>query len=336
MDYLHYQLKGGEVAKERDIKRLIAINPRGDTKVVHPEEDTYFTDKKTPIISEERLLSQLVEARRTYREMEVGQREGSVTLRPQYPDIPVYIWLNTDSHVGSVLTDYNAFLRDYHAVLETPNFYTVSNGDEIDNFMVTLGRVATGVYEDPITPQEQALLIHSLYKKMDKSGKLIGMSFGNHNQWLRGAGYKFENTWLRDIRCPILNCGGVLHITTGSQTYDLAMSHSHWGNSKLNPTNAAKRMLEHEYPNADICFLGHTHTKEMLHFVRGGKDRLAIIGGTYKVDDEFGAEHGMGRGGVGECGITIALYPDRRQMQAFYTVAEARESFSLQRGVKRR
>ena len=320
---------------KENLNRLV-INGKGETKIVYPNERTFFADKKTPLISEDHLLSQLTEARRIYQEMEVGQREATVRLQPQYPDLPTYLWLNTDAHVGSVLTDYGAFLRDYHSVLETPNFYTVSNGDEVDNFMVTLGKAATGVYEDPISPQQQALLIQSLYRKMDTQGKLLAMSFGNHNQWLRGAGYKFENTWLRDVNCPVLNCGGVLHIELGTQTYDLAMSHSHWGNSKLNPTNAAKRMLEHEYPTADICFLGHTHTKEVLHFNRGGKDRLAVIGGTYKVDDEFGAEHGMGRGGVGECGITIALSPDRRQMQDFYTVDEALETFSLQREIARR
>ena len=315
------------------MKEQLVINGRGETKTVYPVERTSFVDKKTHVVDEAHLLSQLVEARHLYREMEVGQREATVEIRPQYPDLPAYIWLSTDAHVGSVLTDYNAFLRDYQAVLGTPNFYGVSNGDEIDNFMVTLGKAAMGVYEDPITPQQQALLIQSLYRKMDDQGKLLGMSFGNHNQWLRGAGYKFENTWLREVGCPVLNCGGVLHINVGEQTYDLAMSHSHWGNSKLNPTNATKRMQEHEYPNADILFLGHTHSKEVLHFTRAGKDRLAVIGGTYKVDDEFGAEHGMGRGGVGMCGITIALSPDRRQMQAYYSVQDALEVFEIQREI---
>ncbi len=313
----------------------IVINGKGETRRVPSLERVSFVDKKVPVISEEHLLSQLVESRRTYREMEVGQREATVRVEGQHPDLPVYLWLNTDAHVGSVLTDYDAFLKDYHAVMDTPNFFTVSNGDEVDNFMVTLGGAANGVYEDPLTPQQQALLVQSLYRKLDKQQKLLGMSFGNHNQWLRGAGYKFENTWLRDISCPVLNCGGVLHLEVGTQTYDLAISHSHWGNSKLNPTNAAKRMQEHEFPNADICFLGHTHSKEVLHFNRGGKDRLAVIGGTYKMDDEFGAEHGMGRGGMGQCGITIALSPDRRQMQAYYTVEDAQEAFNLQQKIKR-
>ncbi len=114
------QEKGGGVARQE-----LVINGRGETKAVYPVERTHFADKKIPVVDEEHLLSQLVQARRVYREMEVGQREGTVEIRPQYPDLPVYLWLNTDSHIGSVLTDYEAFLRDYRRVLETPNFYAI-------------------------------------------------------------------------------------------------------------------------------------------------------------------------------------------------------------------
>ena len=285
-------------------------------------------DKKTPIIDENLMLSHLIEARKIYKEMEVGQREATIDLKTEYPDLPVYIWLNTDSHVGSIFTDYESFLRTYTTVKDTPNFRVISNGDEVDNFMV-INKAATGVYENPLNPQQQGALFQSLFKKLDSEGKVLAMGFGNHNQWLRGAGYKFENTWLRDFQAPILNCGGLLTIKYGSQEYKLAMSHMHWGNSKLNPTNACKRMLEHDYPQADILFLGHTHMKESLKFTRAGKDHLAIIGGCFKIDDEFGSEHGLGssRGNIG--GITLALYPNEKRMETFYTVQEAQENLEL-------
>ena len=307
-------------------ERLV-INGRGEEKTIVPINRTTFDDKKIPVIDESRILRHLVEARNIYRSMEVGQREGKVTVNPRYPNLPIYVWCNTDDHIGSVLTDYDAFLRDYNAIKETPNFYVASDGDEPDNFMVTNG-ACTGVYENPITPGQQAILVRSLFTKLDEQHKLVVMSFGNHNQWVRGVGYKFENTWLDGLHCPILNCGGLLHLVNGSQTYDWAISHSHWGNSKLNPTNACKRMLEHDYPDADIAFLGHTHMKEVLRFNRGGKERIALIGGTYKVDDEFGAEHGMGSLRSSEGGITIALFPDRRKMIPFYTVEEAVDDFN--------
>ena len=147
-------------------------------------------------------------------------------------------------------------------------------------------------------------------------------------------GYKFENTWLQDFKAPVLNCGGVVTIKYGSQEYKVAISHMHWGSSKLNPTNACERMLEHDYPEADIIFLGHTHQKEVLHFNRAGKDHVGVIGGTYKTSDEFGSEHGYGscRGNIG--GITLAIFPDTKKIVPFYSIQEAEEDLLLRLEVK--
>lgn len=316
------------------MKEKLVINGRGDEELILPAEGTRFTNKKIPLIDEERMLHHLADAQEIYEKMEVGQREASVELHPANPDLPVYVWLNTDDHLGSIHTDYKAFLRDYTRCRELPNFYVINNGDEVDNFMVTAGKAATGVYENPLNPQEQGMLFHKLFKQLDDQRKIIAFSFGNHNQWIRSAGYKFENTWLRDFNAPVLNCGGQIDLTVGKQTYKIGISHMHWGSSKLNITNAGKRMMEHEMPDADVIFLGHTHQKSVEHLNRGGKDRLIVVGGTYKVNDEFGAEHGMGGRGS-EGGITLALWPDKRRMIAYYSMEEAVDAFETQLEVKK-
>jgi len=306
-------------------ERLIGLDGKPLTS---PIRQSFCPDKKTPIIDENLMLSHLIEARKIYQEMEVGQREATVTLKTEYPDLPAYIWLNTDDHVGSIFTDYEAFLQDFNTVKDNPNFALISNGDEVDNFMVT-NKAATGTYENPLNPQQQALLFQSMFKKLDDKGKIIAMGFGNHNQWLRGVGYKFENTWLRDFKAPVLNCGGLVNVKYGTQEYKIAISHMHWGSSKLNITNACKRMLEHDYPEADCCFLGHTHQKSIEHLNRAGRDVVMVVGGTYKTTDEFGSEHGLGnsRGNVG--GITLALFPDKKRITPFYSVQEAEEDLNL-------
>jgi len=316
-------------------ERLI-INSKGQERIIHQVEQSAFPDKKPSIVDEQSILLHLDSARKLYRDMEVGQRTASAELKPLYPDIPVFIWLNCDDHIGSVLTDYRAFLADYNVVKDTPNFYCLSNGDEVDNFMVTLGNAATGVYEQSITPNQQALLIQSLFKKLDDQDKMLALSFGNHNQWLRGAGYKFENTWLREFRCPVLNCGGLLTIKYGEQEYKVAMTHSYWGKSKLNPTNTAKRYMDYEYPSADVIFLGHTHQSEALCFKRDKETeyKWAIIGGTYKTEDEWSAEMGIGNGGkIG--GMVLMLSPNKRDIGVMKSVEEARQYFELLREIKR-
>jgi hypothetical protein len=312
--------------------KTLIVDSQGTEKLIKPRQ-TFEADKKIPIIDEQSMMAHLIEARRIYKEMEVGQREATVELRTPYPDLPAYIWLNTDDHIGSVMTDYESFMRDFNTVKNRPNFSLISNGDEIDHFM-TINKASGGVYENPMSPQQQGRLFQKMFKGMDDLDKIIAFSFGNHNQWLRGAGYKFENTWLENFKAPVLNCGGVVTIKYGSQEYKVAISHMHWGSSKLNPTNACKRMLEHDYPEADIIFLGHTHQKEVLHFNRAGKDHVGVIGGTYKTSDEFGSEHGYGscRGNIG--GITLAIFPDTKKIVPFYSIQEAEEDLLLRLEVK--
>ena len=312
--------------------KTLIIDPQGTEKLIKPRQ-TFEANKKIPIIDENSMMAHLIEARKIYREMEVGQREATVELKTPYPDLPAYIWLNTDDHIGSVMTDYESFMRDFNTVKNRPNFSLISNGDEIDHFM-TINKASGGVYENPMSPQQQGRLFQKMFKGMDDLDKIIAFSFGNHNQWLRGAGYKFENTWLENFKAPVLNCGGVVTIKYGEQEYKVAISHMHWGSSKLNPTNACKRMLEHDYPEADIIFLGHTHQKEVLHFNRAGKDHVGVIGGTYKTSDEFGSEHGYGscRGNIG--GITLAIFPDTKKIVPFYSIQEAEEDLLLRLEVK--
>jgi hypothetical protein len=310
----------------------LIINARGETRRVSAQERTLYHDKQIPIVDEARVLRHLQEARALKKEMDIGQREATVEIADN-GGLPALIWLICDTHLGSKEVDYDAFINHYELVLNTPGAYAVSNGDEIDNFMVHLGGAATGVYETPITPEQQARLVRKMWRELDERGKLLAMSYGNHNDWVNRSGYTFENTWLSDFNCPILNCGGILHIKFGDQTYDMAISHQHWGNSKLNPTNMNKRFMEHEYPEADIFFLGHTHQKECLQFERGGKRRTAVVGGTYKIDDEWAMKRGISsRGQLG--GATLAIYPDNNTVIPFYYVEEAMDFLVIKKNLQ--
>jgi len=139
---------------------------------------------------------------------------------------------------------------------------------------------------------------------------------------------------LRNFKCPVLNCGGLLTVKYGSREYKIALTHRYWGMSKLNPTNMAKRYMEHEYPSADVIFLGHTHQAEYLCFRRDREAiyRWAIIGGTYKTDDEYGAEKGMGeRGQMG--GMVLMLSPDKKDISVLKSVEEAKRYFEILREI---
>lgn len=317
--------------KEGD-HRLI-VDAKGTERRVQPMEQTIFNTKKAIVVDEEAILKHIQEAQRIKREMDVGQKEATVEVKTTYPDLPLYIWMNTDDHMGSTQVDYVSLLRDYNICKDTPNFTAVSNGDEIDNFMASMGKFSDGVYEDAITPEQQAKLMKRLFGKLDDEGKMLAFSFGNHNNWVHGMGYKFENTWLDGMSCPVFNCGGMLTIKYGTQEYKLAMTHRFWGTSKLNPTNACKRFMDYAFPEADVLFLGHVHVAESLVFKRvGGGYKYAVIGGTYKTDDDWSAQMGIGRGQMG--GFCLKLSPDKRQIEILTSMEQAKESFEILRDIK--
>jgi len=281
-----------------------------------------FPDKKKREISFDAVSDVISRSRKVEEKFDIGQREATWIV-PSNGDKPIVIALITDPHFGSNRSNVDLFREHLDIIENTPNMYAVFNGDDVDNFNAS-GKWANGMMENPVPPQTVSRALAGKYKELDKKGKIGVLGFGNHNDFGFNAGQDWYESFLGDFDCPIFTSGGLLHIVNGSQTYDLALTHKYWGTSKLNPTNACKRFLDFEYPDADIVFLGHTHQSEGLHFEKGGKERIACIGGTYKDTDVFARKHGIG-GRSGSPGWAVALWPDKRKLQLFKDMVTARE-----------
>jgi hypothetical protein len=106
----------------------------------------------------------------------------------------------------------------------------------------------------------------------------------------------------------------------------MLLNHTYWGRSKINITNASKRLMEYESGDktADIGWLGHTHQSSYEFFTKGGKDIVALVSGTYKVDDPWAAQNGIGSR-AGHAGITAVLWPDKRKIEMFKDVEVAKQ-----------
>lgn len=283
-----------------------------------------FPDKKQRLWTPKEVDDVLIRARLIYERYEVGQKEGTFVPYGEYRNIPQMHLLFTDPHYGSTKTDTERINKHLKIVKETPNFFMHLNGDDVDNFNAT-GRWASGMMEDPFPPQLVSRTWALKVRELDRLGKIGVMGFGNHNDFAERAGHDWYESFLSEFQAPIFTTGGLLHmVVEGKQYYSMAMTHKYWGTSKLNPTNACKRFLSHEWPQADILFLGHTHQCEGLHFERGGKDRVAVIGGTYKDKDTFAAKHGIA-GRAGSPGWVVALWPNERRMQLFKDVEVAQQ-----------
>jgi hypothetical protein len=282
-----------------------------------------FPDKKERPWSPTEADKILMQTRELVDAFDVGQTEATFIAHADYPDLPIVISLMTDTHYGAIHANTELLNEHLKIVGETPNFYMVHNGDHTDNFNAT-GKWASAMSENPLPQQVASRAWAAKLREIDKVGKIAALGFGNHDNFGAVAGQDYHETFLGDFQAPIFNQGGLLHIQHGGQEYHLAMTHMYWGNSKLNPTNACKRFLEFEYPIADIVFLGHTHQSEGLHFEKGGKDRVAVIGGTYKDSDSFARTHGIG-GRAGTPGWCVALWPHERGMMLFNDMKKAQE-----------
>ena len=58
-----------------------------------------------------------------------------------------------------------------------------------------------------------------------------------------------------------------------------------------------------------------------------GKDVLAVVSGTFKTDDPWAAQNGIGGRGQ-QSGICVMLWPHERRIQAFKDLETARQFMS--------
>lgn len=276
-----------------------------------------FPDKKRMSLDPIEVEAAIDAVQRIKRKAEVGQKEATWIPELEVADRPLLFLFLTDPHYSSLGVDHKLLNQYLDVVMNTPNMYIVTGGDDVDNFNVNLGRISDGMYNNPFDPGIQARAWRRKMKKLDDKGKIGAMCFGNHTDWFNSNGADWYDTYLGQFDCPIFTSGGKLRVMFhGGAKYEIAMTHKHWGTSKLNPTNACKRFMEHDHPSADVILLGHTHQSEVLHFERGGKERLAIIGGTYKQYDTWARKMGIG-GHPGQPGICVALWPKHQEFQGY-------------------
>lgn len=303
------------------MERLI-IDSKGTEKIVSPTHP--YPDKKIPEYDYTKTTQFLKESRQLVKEADLGQKVATWIPDLQYPTLPFAIALMSDLHYGSTNTDYDLLDEHFKIIEDTPNFYMATNGDHVDNFNAV--KHPTGMTENPLPPHYQAIVLFRKLLELDRKNKVAVISQGNHDLFGFLGGQDFFETFASEFQCPIFTQGGSLDINTAGYTYKMILNHTYWGRSKINITNASKRLIEYESgeKTADIGWLGHTHQSSFEHFTKGGKDIVAVVSGTYKVDDPWAAQNGIGSR-AGHAGITLVLWPDQRKMEVFKDMRTAQQ-----------
>lgn len=284
-------------------------------------EGVVFPDKKEAKIDYSRITRFLQEAQAIREEASVSQETATWIPQVEYPNLPIAVVYMTDIHYGNLGVDYKLLDSHLRIVEETPNTLLLLGGDTIDNFSPSKHPIA--MLGDAVTPQMQAQAFMEEIKRFDAMGKLGGICHGNHEGFIGMAGLDYYQTFMQGLKAPIFTAGGMIDLHYGDEEYKIGWNHTHWGRSKLNITNAAKRAMEFSYPGAEIVLVGHDHQAAAEMFDRAGKRRLVIDGGTYKINDPTGKQWGLGE--PGRPGYTMFFWPHEHRFEMVADPETAKE-----------
>lgn len=280
-----------------------------------------YPDKKERSLDFERVTNYIQEGQSIMSDFEIGQREASYVPQVEYPDLPLVMLCASDLHYGSMGVNYPLLMKHLSIIEELPNFCLATNGDEVDAFNAIFH--PTGMTENPLPPQVQSRAIAEKLKRLDDKGKIAVISQGNHNRGGFAGGQEWYDSFLGQFKCPVFTQGGIINIYHGEQRYRGIINHTYWGKSKLNPCNSPKRLIEYEGGgDVDFGWVGHVHQSSIEHFERAGREMVALVSGTYKENDKWAAQNGIGgRGQTG--GIALMMYPHEKRMQGFKRIETA-------------
>ena len=182
-------------------------------------------------------------------------------LSPEFKElliVPV-----SDCHYGNPLFSQEHFFRTLDTIRDTPNAYTVLNGDLAES---TLKTSKGDVYKQVGTPQDQRdWLIEKLYPIKEK---ILGMTTGNHeNRIYETAGIDISKDIAQDLSVPYRAEGLILKISFGNgnrwtkdrpYTYFLYQTHG-YGGARTKSAKAVKVERMATWIHADVYLMSHDH-----------------------------------------------------------------------------
>lgn len=302
------------------LRRIQEMNAGIRPRITKPAREQ-FPDKKQFNSSFEDALEQIRNSQSYKEKKSVSQDEATWIPDSMYPDLPISVTWMCDIHFGSLETDYDLLEDHLRTIQSTPNMYIIFGGDEIDNFNAI--KYPSGIWSDGISPEDQMIAWSSLLEDLDEQSKIAAMVWGNHTNFTDAAGINPYSAFFSHVSCPIFaEGGGVLNVQLEHVSYRLGIRHTFWGGSKLNKTNSPKRMIQFGYPNLDVGMLGHVHDAAGEIYSNAGEDKIAIIGGTYKVNDAFRKKWA---GSPDRAGFTVVLWPHTKKMLLFREPSDAKQ-----------
>lgn len=212
----------------------------------------------------------------------------------------------SDLHIGDPGVDYRALKRDAEIIHDTPRLWCGYHGDGINNWIV---EKLAGLQRGEVLPFDAEVQLFASWLKM-VSGSLLWVVSGNHDNWTRKlAGFDVIRSLLRGVRVLYDPNEIVFTLVWGKRRIRYKVRHKWRYSSVFNATHGIEASWQRGGHDFDIGLGGHSHIGTACRpFWRHGKERQAVLTGTYKIldvpgnyGDEMGLPGSMRRG----CGAHV-------------------------------
>jgi hypothetical protein len=258
-------------------------------------------------------------------EDEIDARYSAEIVIPD--DRPVALVPFGDLHLGNKYTDYKQLREDTEIVQTTDGMYGIGTGDYHDNWIGFLRHLQR---EMPIPFNKELALLDWWFESLE--GKLLAVVGGNHDvgRTKKLAGIDHIKRMLRGAQLlydPDVIC---FTLKLGEASWRFKVRHSWPGHSQFNDTHGIEKDPKFGDGAFDVGIGSHTHRGTLFRdFNFHGKKRLAVLTGTYKMDDRFGLEMGMPRATGAPTGALV-LTPSG-DVEAFRSLSNAATFLQLLR-----
>jgi hypothetical protein len=230
--------------------------------------------------------------------------------------LPIGLLFTGDWHCGAGGVLYKRLRADLETIRDTDGLYGILMGDYTEN-VTPQSKAGTalysGLFNEPGLQQRYAV-----QRARIAAGKVLAVAQGNHDAWsYKWAGIQRTDELARQIGAAYFGeGGGTIFATVGGVRYVVAVRHNTSGNSRLNTSNAQRRMFD-DFPNwenCDVICVAHFHFNDLQVASRKGGRCIYLRSGTYKVRDEYSRAHGFSS----EYGTPlVVLYPKTRRAIPF-------------------
>jgi hypothetical protein len=174
-------------------------------------------------------------------------------------DRPIAIAFAGDIHLGGGFTDHVGLIETMDYIFATPNLYVSLCGDIFEGFLPSF-RSAQAREQMPLSVKSQINAYKSLLNELNGAGKLIAVSYGDHDAcWFEmNIGFSPAKHAIHDV-VPYFDGRAIITVKLGDQEYYIVQNHRERFNSQWNRVQPSRRQYDQVFPG-DVCVTGHRHS----------------------------------------------------------------------------